>query len=333
MEEEDRAQVWMLYGWFTGLMCVGSVLGAITWGAYMRYLVAEFTVFTPGLTPSQNQLLFAQTQYWGGAFYVTYAMEFLLLSVAKLLVLDRMADFGVVKGAGMSKHLAVGGRVVMAVVIVGNVAGLCANVAAAVYSKKAGDFSMDAAASVGNAYTNFNDQASQQESAADVASSVQQFCEVVVLLIIILAFAVVGIASARRVNSALRGLNDVQGAAVRKLRRQILGTSTLVFVTFMLRCIYAIMNAVSDALQNNGAACAATSGTSCDPSCQNVWDLMQYWLTYTPEFQLMVMVISSPLALVVALWGMTSERTLQRMSHSGRKMTSIGGSQHLRNTS
>ena len=339
MEEEDRQRIWVMYGWFTGLMCVGSVLGAITWGAFMRYLVAEYTVFTPGLTNSQNQLLFAQTQYWGGAFYVTYAMEFLLLSVAKLLVLDRMADFGVVKGAGMSKHLAVGGRVVMAVVVVGNVVGLCANIAAAVYSKKAGDFSVDAAASVGannsvnDAYTNFNNQASQQESAADVASSVQQFCEVAVLLIIILAFAVVGIASARRVNSALRGLSDVQGAAVRKLRRQILGTTTLVFVTFMLRCIYAIMNAVSEALQNNGTACAAAATYPCDPSCQNVWDLMQYWLTYTPEFQLMVMLISSPLALVVALWGMTSERTLRRMSHSGRKMTSIGDSQNLRNAS
>ena len=43
---------------------------------------------------------------------------------------------------------------------------------------------------------------------------------------------------------------------------------------------------------------------------------MQGWLIYTPEFQLVVMLISSPLALLVALWGMTSERTLQQMESS-----------------
>ena len=43
---------------------------------------------------------------------------------------------------------------------------------------------------------------------------------------------------------------------------------------------------------------------------------MQSWLIYTPEFQLVVMLISSPLALLVALWGMTSERTLQQMESS-----------------
>ena len=47
---------------------------------------------------------------------------------------------------------------------------------------------------------------------------------------------------------------------------------------------------------------------------------MQVWLIYTPEFQLVVMLISSPLALLVALWGMTSERTLQQMESSQLSM-------------
>jgi hypothetical protein len=66
--------------------------------------------------------------------------------VAKLLVLHRMADFAVPKGDGLSRRLAVGGRVVMAAVVVGNVVGLCANVAAAVLSKQTGDFANAAAA-------------------------------------------------------------------------------------------------------------------------------------------------------------------------------------------
>ena len=99
MEEEDRRQVWELYGWFSGLMWLGSVFGAVAWGAWMQALVAGFNIFTPGLTPAQNQSLLAKTQYWTAAFYVTYAIEFLCLSVAKLLVLDCMADLSWPRGA------------------------------------------------------------------------------------------------------------------------------------------------------------------------------------------------------------------------------------------
>ena len=90
MEEEDRPRVWVLYGWFSGLMCVGSVFGAVAWAAEMQYLIFQFLFNASGggLTP-QAQSLIAQAQYWAAAFYVTYAIEFLCLSVAKLLVLHR----------------------------------------------------------------------------------------------------------------------------------------------------------------------------------------------------------------------------------------------------
>ena len=47
---------------------------------------------------------------------------------------------------------------------------------------------------------------------------------------------------------------------------------------------------------------------------------MQVWLLYTPEFQLTVVLISSPLALLIALWGMTDKRTLQQMQSNRRQM-------------
>lgn len=40
---------------------------------------------------------------------------------------------------------------------------------------------------------------------------------------------------------------------------------------------------------------------------------MQLWFTGTPEVQLLIILISSPLSLLVALWGMTSDRTLDVM--------------------
>ena len=130
------------------------------------------------------------------------------------------------------------------------------------------------------------------------------------LLIVIIAFAAVGGACASRLSSALRNMND--WAAGRQLRRQIVGTAAFVLVTCLLHAVFAVMNAVSAALQKTGLDCTSI----CDSTCHNVWEVMQWWIAFTPEFQLSFMLISSPLALLVALWGMTSELTLQLMQSS-----------------
>jgi hypothetical protein len=49
---------------------------------------------------------------------------------------------------------------------------------------------------------------------------------------------------------------------------------------------------------------------------------MQNWITFTPEFQLLIILISSPLALGVALWGMTSDSAL-KMMRVGRSNTAM----------
>ena len=98
---------------------------------------------------------------------------------------------------------------------------------------------------------------------------------------------------------------------------RIVGTTAFVFVTFLLRAVYSTMFALGNELQNEGNYCP--SSNPCDASCFNVYRLMQLWILYTPEFQLMVVLISSPLAMLVALWGMTSDRTLQRMQSNRRQ--------------
>ena len=140
------------------------------------------------------------------------------------------------------------------------------------------------------------------------------------LLLIIVAFAVVGAACARRVSSALLDMTDAAAASGRQLRLQIVGTAAFVFVTFLLRAVYSTMFALANELQNQGNFVNCPSNNGCDASCFNVYRLMQLWLIFTPEFQLTVVLISSPLAMIVALWGMTSDRTLQRMQSNRRQM-------------
>jgi len=323
LDEDDRRRVWLLYGWFSGLMCVGSVFGAVAWAAWMQFLLAFFSGYTPGLTHVQMQWLVVEKRNWEAAFVIPSAIEFVCLSVAKLMVLERMADFAVAKSDGMLRRVAVGGRVVMAAVLVGNAVIFCSSVAAATFIRQSASLSSASAAAYAANTTNdavkLAQQALQKVSTGLIAESVQQFSEVAVLLIIILAFAVVGIAGARRVNSALRNMNDEHGAAGRQLRRQIVGTTAFVFVTFLLRAVFTSMYALARALQNAGAACAAAASSVCDSTCFNAWRTMDEWITFTPEFQTMVILISSPVAMIVALWGMTSKRALQLMKSSGEQ--------------
>ena len=110
-------------------------------------------------------------------------------------------------------------------------------------------------------------------------------------------------------------MTNAAAASGMHLRRQIVGTVAFVFVTFLLRAVFSTMFALANELQNEGAECH----TNACSSCYNVYRLMQLWLIYTPEFQQMVELISSPLALLVALWGMTSARTLQLMKSNRRQ--------------
>jgi hypothetical protein len=321
MQEKDRRRVWLLYGWFSGLMLCGSCFGVVTWAAYMMFFanVLNGQDELSRRNNAQGFALLAAAGSWRALFTVTYAIEFLCLSTAKLMVLDRMRDFAAPRGDGMRRRWVVGGRVVMAGVALGNAVGLTANVAAAVH--------FDRAAAANSASSSFfaanNVQGGREHSTiaqreiqlAGPILSVQSFCEVAVLLLIVAAFVAVGVLCARRVKSVLLSVDAASAAAAagRTLQLQIVGTAAFVFVTFLVRSVYSTMFAVATQLADLTVRCP---GGRCDPTCFNVYTLMQEWMFNTPEFQLMIVLISSPLTLLVALWGMTSEVTLQLMKSS-----------------
>jgi len=294
----------------------------------MQFLVLFFSARNHSYaSTAQKFSLFAQEQHWLAVYYITYAIAFLCLSVAKLMALDQMMNFAVSKSRDMPRRWVIWGRVVMAGVVVGNVVGMGGNVAAAVYFEQAAQSYRAASAAASAAYpanntADFFILGDQQQGLAVSTSAVQLFCEVAVLLLIIVAFAVTGAACRRRFTSAQ--LNDT--AEGRQLWRQIVGTAGFVFVTFLLRAVYSTMFAVSNELQNDDFLCPrsknndSNNNDSCRGPCHNLYSLMQYWLLYTPEFQLSVELISSPLTLLVALWGMTSKHTLRLMQSRRREM-------------
>jgi len=322
MDRQGKKWAWWLYGWFSGLMLCGSCSGAVAWVACMQFFVLGFTAYASNLTNAQLNSILAQSQHWNAAYVITYAFAFLCLSVAKLMALDQMMNFAVSKSRDMPMRWVVWRRVVIAGVVVGNTVGLGGNVAAAVYfEQNAESLSAASAAYAANntaAGDNFVTLSSQQNQLAGSTQSVQLFCEVAVLLLIIVAFAVTGAACRRRFTSAQ--LDDT--AEGRKLWRQIVGTAAFVLVTFLLRAVFSSMFALANELQNNDVICP--SNNQCDASCYNTYSLMQTWLLNMPEFQLSVELISSPLTLLVALWGMTSKHTLRLMQSRRREMMRVG---------
>jgi hypothetical protein len=158
----------------------------------------------------------------------------------------------------------------------------------------------------------------EQLQLAGSIASVQLFCEVAVLFLCVVAFAVVGVLSARRVSARLLDIETVSAAAAsaRALRRQMLGTTAFVFVAFVLRAAFSTMYAVAFQFRQIGKSIDSCPDI-CD-ECHNVYFHITQWMFYTPEFQLMIVLVSSPLALLVALWGMTFESTLQLMNESER---------------
>ncbi len=331
MEEEDRGRVWRLHGWFSALMACGSCVGAVVWAARMMNLVNAFnasTLFNANTSPdkAQHASLFARAYSWLSAFLVMYAIEFLCLSAAKLMVLDRLSVFAAPKGTRLRKWWAAAGRIVMAVVVLGNAVGLAANAAAAVqYQKAAEAISTASVFYTSNNTKDGGDFYSLSQEVAQLAGSivsVQLFCEVAVLLLIVVTFVVVGVLSARRVSARLLGVDATSELAAtgRALRWRMVGTTAFVFVAFVVRATFSTMSAVARQWRDVNRVCPDGTSDLCG-SCRNVYALLFIWMAYTPEFQLVIVLVSSPLALLVALWGMTPKATLQLMKSSKRETT------------
>jgi hypothetical protein len=251
------------------------------------------------------------------------------MCAAKLMVLDRMMVFAAPPGAGMPKLWAAAGRVVMAAVVLGNAVGLAANAAAAVHSQKAAQAESTASAyyAANNTEDGYKvDLLSLHEvQLVGSISSVQRFAEVAVLLLIVVTFAVVGTLCARILYTRVKpigvdaGYDAFIATVGRTLRLQMLGTTGFIFVTFLLRSVFSTMLAVALQLRDSDKECPGAK-TICD-ACYNEYTHISTWMAFTPEFQQVIILISSPVAQLVALWGMTTKSTLHLMTTSKRDKT------------
>jgi hypothetical protein len=335
LDDADRCRVWKYYGWFSGLMCLGCLTGLVSYAAWAVFLNNYYNSRSDFKSPSE----FVSKSYvavsvartaaacciafmsglqalrWLSVYAVMYPFTFCCVAVTKLLVIDRMMDFSKLKDANSSRWTFFG-RALVWFVVVGNVVGLAGGVAASV-------FWSNAAA----ALEPVDGKGSRANVVLDVilrgakAASIHIFIESIMLVLIVVAFGVVGAACARRMRAAMQAfraapllpIRDVRNsitqsgdalASGRRLNRQITSTCFVVFFSFFIRAAYTTLFASSVFLQ--------TIPTNAENRCpsNDFFNFLFIWLLYNPILFFSLILVSQPVALLVSLWGMTSSQMI-----------------------
>ncbi len=146
--------------------------------------------------------------------------------------------------------------------------------------------------------------------------SVASICEGISLVTIISSFVVAGVCCIRRFREA-SAHHGATSTGNKSVQRQIIVTVSTVFVTFLLRSLYAIVLGVSrydDRLESFFNADIVQRCISICLPCQSLGNIVQAWSRLTPEFSGLILLLSSPLTMLVALWGMSP-----RSSHLDRQ--------------
>jgi hypothetical protein len=385
LDDDLKSRVWRRYGWFSALAFVGSVGGLVTAAADIRYRynfqrTAKF--YESGDPCSNIQDIFdildcyanaavivTQTNYWLAVSPVPYAIEFLCLCCAKLLVrahsflrsqsrrpyrdqvVERMVEF-VVKGqeflgrwANLLPRIAVVSVTVLNAVNIVFMAvfsyyaskgwlQLCfhpfrVNVSSgsSFWSKLAATLANPALDVLGpcilDKYAPSCIIGIYVRTATDALSDGFKFagygsiCEGCSLVIMLVSFLAGGVLCIRRFYSGVTSSATEAGRQIKKVRLQITVTVSTVFVLFLVRSVYAAALAASRRGQistpfDDNPQCARTTTVFCD-TCQEVGLIVQTWLWLCPEFSFTVFLLSSPVTILVSLWGMTTESHLQSL--------------------
>jgi hypothetical protein len=364
--------MWEQLGWFSVLVCAGSVAGVVTWVANIQFGALNYEGNALGVTARQSFTLFASSNRWFTVFYIFYPVEFLCLIMAKVMLLGRLSNHASHNYNSQERHWDDGvgycdcigeyaleklHRIISKAVALASVAGVLALVVAAAYNVKLAGVTDDRAAAACGAQGNASNVCNTLKNdftnfinIAEDAAAVQSVLEAIVLVVMCAAYMVFipvcvfmfGRAERRLIRIlgyieykldhtsvelpaqySPQAADGVSGAAAdahiqmrcdnaKELlratlaeataqRRRFVAACAIVLVTFFLRASFDLLRAYSRLNVQYNPLCHA-----CDP-CQMDQVLIGTWLFYTPEFQAIVVALSSPLPLAVSLWLMMTK--------------------------
>jgi hypothetical protein len=328
LDETDRDTIWRLYGVFTCLAFVGSICGVVTWSIFLvsdRLYIGALSLGTSANDRVQRSAELGSSYELRGPFHVSKALTFLFVSLAKLMVLDRMMQFTAKRAQGaLVRRMGAVRRVVLGIVLVVNAVGVAATLASTPYFALAAgaDSAAAAAFSKNNTAgttlgTSLLLDAERHIRVGNTCVAVGQVCIVACLLDIMTTFLAAGVLVAVRIREFLVGVglgkSTSSARSARYLLVQTCLTVAVVFTAFLIRTAFEIALALG-AFYNLKVGSSRESCGICDP-CQSDYYLLHVWIDATPEVMASVMVLAEPVTLLIALWGMTSERGARLLNH------------------
>ena len=336
-------------GLFSGLVCVGSVAGAVSFGTTLPYQNLLYESNSALVSSQQNHALAASSSRFAAVSLITYGFELLCLILSKLVLLRLLVDSATqssqadVSGMSGVRRRWLGGRALQIVykamasgVVAGGVVCLVMSAVTCAYSAQQAVV-VDQAASACDAAGNDTNSSLALMNAADAMNtklntvgSVQSGIEAFTLLLITISYAFIvswSVALLRIVERvgalALLSSNDrrdtqpselsvegVVAAAVQSAadnRRRLTAACVVVLITFPARAAFDLLQAYGSFNDPPNSACGP-----CEP-CQSNSFLVNQWLQVTPEFQPIVVAVSSPLPLTLSLWLMTKTHARARL--------------------
>lgn len=328
-----RRHAWNLYGWLALFVTLASITGIIHSVTYMKYndfileseQVGVDARSRPDVTRVARRMrqaeLISQAFQWNSVSDVFYGFKVLLMFSAKMLILDRLIFFAYLAGnPGLTDNfrarVMTAQRSFFGFVALCNVVGIVLHCVAAEYSQQSVPLFQKSvqAYSLGDGPTGdaLFTQGYERDEIRYRFIAGSSIAEGLALACIVVVFLVVGGKCIHRVRTHTKSTRMTSDAA--ELQLKMYGTISVVFVTFLLRaCFNFFLIAV---LANVGFAdnCAFKVGCNrCNSECQCFWRPIFSWLDFTPQLEVAVETVSGPVALLVALWGMTSARTRQAL--------------------
>jgi len=340
------AKMWPLLGWFSGLMCVGSVAGCVAWGAASQANSLYFEARqSDAVTRAQFYSGNSKRSIWLTAFYIPNGMEFLCLIIPKILLLGRLAsnairslrdevpEMSAVRTNWRGgRALPMANRVVAAAVVLCGVVGMAAHTAAAAYSIEISRLASQAEAAC-DPFGNETNSSLLIVPAMEHAITIKYTClaaqsgsESVALVLVTCAYLFLVTLSvsifrqAEKVAAhALLSLPVSAGRQNQTAMAKAVVDDTMHAAAEQRRrltfaCVVVLMSFPCRAAFNlleSYAAFDVQHKVTCNAcgECQPIQYVIKAWILYTPELQPLVVALSSPLPLTMSLFLITAAHT------------------------
>ena len=315
LDDTDRELIWRLYPHFAGLLLAGSLCGIIGKSFDMKFRDAWFATVGHDVQPEFKYAMLSHAFFFHGMSLIFRAFEFSCLVLAKIMVLSRIMTFvSLQSGHSVLNARRTNSSIALLVFLL--LACIVAHLMESnfCFAQLQGFSDLSAVLAAGS-----NISAADRDVEVYAfherreAGELSDALEVCVLLGVVSFFAVVTCLCARIFRatrariSLLPGNHERLQTKIQTLKIQILSSSFCVFATFCIRAAYDTINLYLffAALHYRDPTCNICGG--CQPDAIKIRGFM----IFTPAIHSAVELVSVPLTLLVALWGMTSGTTMR----------------------